>query len=80
MTHTVPDAMAMKSSRHIADLASESVIVFDSTGKVRYWNPASEALYGWPSLAMIGQGIEQLSERTVEEQEHRRLLLQEGAW
>jgi two-component system, LuxR family, sensor kinase FixL len=80
MTLTMPDAMAARSDLHIADLVSESVIVFDSTGQVRYWNPASEALYGWPSLAMIGRGMDQLSERTAEEQEHWGLLRQEGVW
>lgn len=80
MTLTMPDAMAAKSDLHIADLVSESVVVFDSTGLVRYWNPASEAMYGWPSLAMIGQRVDQLSERAAEEQEHWGLLLQEGVW
>lgn len=80
MTPGTPEPVAAKSDLHIADLASESVIVFDHTGKIRYWNPASEALYGWPALAMIGQGIDQLSERSADQQEHWRLLLQEGVW
>jgi PAS domain S-box-containing protein len=80
MTLTTPVAAAGKSDLHIADLASESVIIFDNAGKVRYWNPASEALYGWPSLALIGQGIDRLSEHAAEEQDHWALLLQEGVW
>ena len=64
----------------IADLASESVIIFDTAGVIRYWNPASEALYGWPAMSMIGRGIDHLSDRTVDEGEHWRLLLQEGNW
>ena len=62
----------------IAD--SESVIIFDAGGTIQYWNPASEALYGWPPLAMIGRGIGHLSARSANEHEHWRLLLQEGTW
>ncbi|WP_447757561.1 ATP-binding protein [Sphingopyxis fribergensis] len=64
----------------IADFASESVIIFDVEGAVHYWNPASEALYGWPALTMIGRGIGHLSTRSENEREHWRLLLQEGTW
>ena len=36
----------------LSDFASESVIVSDAHGVIQYWNPASEALYGWPAMAM----------------------------
>ncbi len=65
----------------IADLVSESVIVFDTAGAIQYWNPASEALYGWPALTMIGRGIGHLAEQsTTDQDEHWRILIQEGAW
>ena len=64
----------------IADFASESVVIFDIEGAVHYWNPASEALYGWPSLTMVGRGIGHLSTRSENEREHWRMLLQEGTW
>jgi PAS domain S-box-containing protein len=80
MTPAPPDPQAVSSDLHIADLASESVIVFDQDGTIRYWNPASEALYGWPALTMVGRRIDQLSDRTAEDREHWRLLLQEGTW
>ena len=64
----------------LADLASESVIVFDTAGTISYWNPASEALYGWPALAMVGRGIDHLSERSPDEGAHWHMLVQEGAW
>ena len=63
-----------------AELSSESVIIFDTAGTVQYWNPASEALYGWPALAMVGRGIDQLSEQDAHEGEHWKMLVQEGAW
>lgn len=73
--------MASRSSEpDIADFASESVIIYDVEGAVHYWNPASEALYGWPSLTMVGRGIGHLSTRSENEREHWRLLLQEGTW
>ena len=51
----------VRSETDIADLVSESVIVFDTAGKIRYWNPASEALYGWPALTMMGRTIGHLA-------------------
>ncbi|HWW59022.1 MAG TPA: ATP-binding protein [Sphingopyxis sp.] len=73
-------AAKLSSDPEIADFASESVIIFDTEGMIQYWNPASEALYGWPPLAMIGRGIAHLSARSADEHEHWRLLLQEGTW
>ncbi len=71
---------ARASEPDVADFASESVIIFDVEGAVHYWNPASEALYGWPALTMIGRGIGHLSTRSENEREHWRMLLQEGTW
>jgi len=71
---------ARASEPDVADFASESVIIFDIEGAVHYWNPASEALYGWPALTMIGRGIGHLSTRSENEREHWRMLLQEGTW
>lgn len=71
---------ARSSEPDIAEFASESVIIFDVEGAVHYWNPASEALYGWPALTMIGRGIGHLSTRSENEREHWRMLLQEGGW
>ena len=33
---------------------------FDRTGKIRYWNPASERLYGWTSKEVVGRSIEEI--------------------
>ncbi|HEV2600608.1 PAS domain-containing sensor histidine kinase [Sphingopyxis sp.] len=71
---------ARVSEPDIADFASESVIIFDVDGAIQYWNPASEALYGWPAITMVGRGIGHLSTRSENEREHWRLLLQEGTW
>ncbi len=61
----------------LSDFASESVIVSDAHGVIQYWNAASEALYGWPALAMIGQNYETFCEHDAE---HTRALLREGRW
>jgi PAS domain S-box-containing protein len=33
---------------------------YDEAGRVQYWNPASEALYGWKSEEAIGKTLDQL--------------------
>jgi two-component system sensor kinase FixL len=85
MTPGAADAGAVNTDLHIADLSSESVVIFDKTGKVEYWNAASEALYGWPALSMIGGTIESISKAagskaTVDDDDHWPLLLREGTW
>lgn len=64
----------------LADLASDSVIVCDLDGLIRYWNPASEALYGWAAMAAVGRGIAEFSPNAVLDAEHWRELLREGHW
>lgn len=67
-------------SSELADLASESVIVCDLDGVIRYWNPASEALYGWPAMVTIGRRIVEFSPSLSLDAEHWRQLLREGHW
>lgn len=64
----------------LADLVSDSVIVCDLAGVIRYWNPASEALYGWSAMAAIGRGIAEFSPSGALQAEHWRELLREGHW
>jgi len=64
----------------LADLASESVVVFDVEGIVRYWNPASEALYGWPALVAIGRSVDAIFAVQGRNNDHWPSLLREGAW
>ena len=66
--------------RRLADLASESVIVCDTEGVIQYWNPAAEALYGWPSMATVGERMDELFSGHDLNSGHWRLLLREGAW
>src|SRR5262245_7003384 len=64
----------------LSDFASESVIVSDEHGVIKYWNAASEALYGWPAMAMIGQNIAALRSPGQHDSDHRKTLLREGRW
>jgi PAS domain S-box-containing protein len=41
----------------LLDNVRDSVVVWDSNGKITYWNPAAERLYGWPASQMIGRGV-----------------------
>ncbi len=64
----------------LSDFASESVIVSDERGVIKYWNAASEALYGWPATAMIGQNFAALGAPRHHDGEHIGALLREGRW
>jgi PAS domain S-box-containing protein len=77
-----PSGIAANSAdgRELADFASESVIVFDIEGVIRYWNPASEALYGWPATAAIGRRIAEFFADRERDAKHWLALLREGIW
>jgi len=63
----------------LADFASESIIVCDMQGVIQYCNAASEALYGWPAMAMIGQAIRAFAV-DQSDADSERMLLREGRW
>jgi PAS domain S-box-containing protein len=64
----------------LSDFATESVIVRDERGVIQYWNAASEGLYGWPAMAIIGQNFESLRVPEPYDAEHTGTLLREGRW
>ncbi|MFS8113828.1 ATP-binding protein [Rhizobium jaguaris] len=68
------------SETELADLASESVMVFDLAGNIRYWNPASEQLYGWPAIGSVGRSITEMSSNAELCVKQWHTLLQEGTW
>ena len=43
--------------RTITDSALDAVIMIDSAGNVAYWNPAAEAIFGYSSEEILGQGV-----------------------
>jgi PAS domain S-box-containing protein len=42
----------------LVDSADDAVIVADASGAIRYWNPASEAMFGHPREDAIGASLD----------------------
>ena len=74
------DTFVSPPGMELSDFASESVVVSDEHGVIKYWNAASEALYGWPAMAMIGQNLATLRTPGQHESEQESALLREGRW
>ncbi|HTY89248.1 MAG TPA: PAS domain S-box protein [Candidatus Acidoferrum sp.] len=49
---------------------------FDARGRVTYWNPASETLYGWTAVEAMGKTLSQLIFAPAEQKIFRRALRQ----
>src|SRR3546814_14650691 len=71
------DAMSAEETR-LADISTDSIIVFGPTGQIHYWNPAAESLFGWPAIAVVGRSISDLS-LAADEDPAWSQLLQEGS-
>ncbi|MDI7865312.1 ATP-binding protein [Rhizobiaceae bacterium n13] len=63
----------------IADAATESVIVYDTQGRVRHWNHASQLLYGWVGPEVVGQRLCDVMGKGTDEG-HWPDLLANGTW
>jgi len=48
---------AIRFQAHLLDVIGEAVVATDTGGRIRYWNRAAEALYGWTAGEVIGQRI-----------------------
>ena len=70
----------LASGTELADLVSESIIVSNLHGVIKYWNAASEVLYGWPSMAMVGRHMAEIGSRGHSGIDHIDILLREGRW
>jgi len=44
----------------ISGMANDAIIMMDSFGKVTYWNPASERIFGYPQAEMIGKELHEI--------------------
>jgi len=60
----------------------ESVVATDLRGRVIYWSPAAERLYGWPADEAMGKSVSELIVPHDPEREAARIetALREGAW
>jgi PAS domain S-box-containing protein len=60
---------------------SDAVRVVDAEGRIRYWNPAAEHLYGWSEREALGQDASRLLGTDEERREEiRRALREHGSW
>jgi PAS domain S-box-containing protein len=44
----------------ITDTAQDAIIMIDTVGKVSFWNPASEKIFGYSSFQALGQNLHSL--------------------
>jgi PAS domain S-box-containing protein len=42
----------------IVERTDHAVIVADAEGAIRFWNPAAEAMFGWPRAEAIGRSLD----------------------
>lgn len=64
----------------VADFAAESVIVYDLQGSLVYCNPASERLFGWSRLAMVGQRVSNVAATPHIPSAIWEKVLEDGTW
>ena len=50
----------LRERAELLELASEAIIVRDSSGTIRFWNAGAEALYGWQREEVVGMNIHEL--------------------
>lgn len=64
----------------MAEMTPGSVIAFDRAGKVQFWNPGAELLFGWSAFTMKGSDVGGLASKADDEARAWSQLLQEGVW
>lgn len=60
-----------------------AIIATDLTGKIIYWNPFAERLYGWPAMKVLGRNIMEITVSSVtreQAQQHMQKVLEGGNW
>ncbi len=68
----------IREQAELISLAPDAIFVCDLDGRITYWNPAAEQLYGWSSEEAIGQrAAELLAKGANEEAGHAALLATE---
>lgn len=53
-------AEAEERFRAIAEYAMDAIIMIDDEGKVTYWNPAAEKMFGYSASEMIGKNVHEI--------------------
>ncbi|MEV4346512.1 PAS domain S-box protein [Actinoplanes sp. NPDC049596] len=74
----------LRQRAQLLDLTQDAVIVRDLSGRVLYWNPAAERVYGWPADLIIGHDLDRLLGTEWTGGDDRRsvtdTLLRDGLW
>ncbi len=72
----------LRERAELLDLASEAIMVRDSSGAIRFWNAGAEALYEWRRDKVTGLNAHELLKTTfpVSEKEIATALATKGRW
>ncbi|CAN5607950.1 hypothetical protein BH23BAC4_BH23BAC4_09050 [soil metagenome] len=58
----------------LLDAVGQAIIATDLCGKITYWNPAAEALYGWTSDEVVGRNISEVTPTEATTQQAEEIL------
>lgn len=71
------EALNIRDAQLLANLNTTPNVAiqwYDKDGRILYWNPASESLYGWRSTEAIGKTLDQLTHTPEEQAEFMRII------
>ena len=73
---------ALRERAELLELASEAIMVLDSSRTIRFWNAGAESLYGWKREEAIGRVAGELLETRfpVTDEEYAAALAEHGRW
>ena len=57
---------ALREQAALLDKAQDAIVVRDLEGRIRFWNPSAERLYGWPEAEVMGRSVLDLLYTTAE--------------
>ncbi|GLY02679.1 MULTISPECIES: PAS domain S-box protein [Actinoplanes] len=68
----------------LLDLTQDAVIVRSLQGRIQYWNPAAERVYGWSAQVAAGHDVDRLLATTwlggADRESVTGILLEQGEW
>lgn len=73
---------AARRQAEILDFANDSIIIFDTDGKISYWNQGAERLYSWTKAEAVGKNVHKLLKTVfpVSNPEALKTVLRTSAW
>jgi len=64
--------------REMAEVSNDALVVLDSAGKITYWNPAAERIFGYSSNEVLGRQIAPLLSLPGEIEKYDAIVLEFG--